>query len=288
MILSANEQVIHKDCFGRVTRAFGSSGRISFVILCGQPEGIGKRTLAKQAALALTKETNILNLIDEQKVSVSRIREMQEWAFICPFTGVKVLLLYSDSIAETSYNALLKILEEPPDYLRIIMVVNNRAVPVTILSRAMRLIVPSLSAEQVEEIFVSKGMLRTKAKTLAAAADGSIKNIESLMDIEGHVGRVDGALKYLLNRQVEVFLSVASKWGDNEIRVLNLITLCAKRWQFRPFAIAILPLDIIITLSKLKTEDIDKILSIFERDLRRRLKIFAFAEIVSIGRKERF
>ena len=288
MILSANEKIIHKDCFDRVTRAFGSDGHISFVVLCGQPEGIGKRTIAKQAALALAKETNILNLIDEQKVSVSRIREIQEWAFVCPFAGIKVLLLYSDSIAETSYNALLKILEEPPEYLRIIMVVNNRAVPITILSRAMRLIVPSLSAEQVEEIFVSKGMLRAKAKTLAAAADGSVKNIESLMDIEGHVSRVEGALKYLLNRQLEIFLSVASKWGDNEIRVLNLIALCAKRWQFRPFAIAILPLDIIITLSKLKTEDIDKILSIFERDLRRRLKIFAFAEIVSTGRKERF
>ena len=288
MILSVNEQVIHKDCFNRATKAFSLAGHVSFVILCGQPEGIGKRTLAKQTALSLAKEINILNLIDGQKVSVSQIREIQEWASICPFTGLKVLLLYSNSIAEAGYNALLKILEEPPEYLRIIMVVNDGVVPITILSRAMRLIVPPLSAEQVEGIFVSKGMLRTKAKALAAAADGSIKSIENLMDIEGYVGRVEGALKYLLNRQVEMFLSIASKWGDNEIRVLNLITLCAKRWQFRPFAIAILPLDIIITLSKLKIEDMDKILSIFERNLRRRLKIFAFAEIVSIGRKERF
>ena len=288
MILSVNERIIHKGCFNRATKAFSLDGHISFVILYGQPEGIGKRTLAKQVALSLTKETNILNLIDEQKISVSQIREIQEWAFVWPFTGMKVLLLYSDNIAESSYNALLKILEEPPEYLRIIMVVNNKIVPITILSRAMRLIVPSLSAEQIEEIFVLKGMLRTKAKTLAAAADGSIKNIESLLDVESNVSRVEGALKYLLNRQVEMFLSIASKWGDNEIRVLYLMILCAKRWQFRPFAIVILPLDAIIILSKLKTEDIDKILSIFERDLRRRLKIFAFAEIVSVGRKERF
>ena len=288
MILSVNETIIHKGCFSRVIKAFGSDGHISFVILYGQPEGIGKRTLAKQIALAFTKEINIFNLIDEQKVSVSQIRKIQEWAFICPFAGIKVLLLYSDNIAEIGFNALLKILEEPPEYLRVIMVVNNRAVPITISSRAMRLIVPPLSVEQVEEIFVAKGMLRTKAKALAIAADGSVKNIENLMDLESHVGRVEGALKYLLNRQVEIFLSVASKWGDGEIRVLNLMVLCAKRWQFRPFAVVILPLDIIIILSKLSTEDIDKILSIFERDLRRRLKIFAFAEIVSIGRKERF
>ena len=288
MILSANDRIIHRGCFDRVIKALNLDGHISFIILYGQPEGIGKRTLAKQAALALTKGTNILNLIDERKISVSQIREIQEWAFVCPFTGMKVLLLYSDNIAEASYNALLKILEEPPKYLRIVLVINNKTVPITISSRAMRIIVPPLSVEQVEEIFVAKGMLRTKAKALAVAADGSIKNIESLMDIEGHIGRVEGALKYLLNRQVEMFLSVASKWGDNELRVLNLITICAKRWQFRPFAMVILPLDIIITLSKLRVEDIDKILGIFERDLRRRLKIFAFAEIVSIGRKERF
>lgn len=288
MILSANEQVIHKDCFDKIIRAFDLGGHISFVILLGQPEGIGKRTLAKQVALSLAKETSILNLIDEDKIPVSQIRGIQEWAFVRPFAGLKVLLLHSNNISGAGYNALLKILEEPPEYLRIIMVINDGAVPVTISSRAMRLIVSPLSVGQVEEIFVSKGMLRAKAKRLAAAADGSVKNIENLMDIEDHVGRVGGALKYLLNRQVELFLSAASKWGDNEIKVLSLIALCAKRWQFRPFAIVVLPLDIIIILSKLKVEDLDHILDIFERNLRRRLKIFAFAEIVSIGRKERF
>lgn len=287
MILSVNEQVIHRDCLREVTKAFSSDGQISFVVLYGQPEGIGKRTLAKQIALALTKEVNILNLIDEEKVSVSRIREMQEWAVVWPFVGLKVILLYSN-IAVVGYNILLKILEEPPEYLRIILVVNDNSVPITISSRAMRLIVPPLSANQVEEIFVAKGMLRAKAQSLSVAADGSIRTIENLMDVEGCVSKVEGALKYLLNRQMEIFLSVASKWGDGEIKVLNLIVLCAKRWQFRPFAIVILPLDMIIILSKLTVEDLDKMLDIFERNLRRRLKIFAFAEIVSIGRKERF
>ena len=152
----------------------------------------------------------------------------------------------------------------------------------------MFLLVPPLSVEQVEEIFVMKGMLRTRAKVLAAAADGSVENIENLMDIESHVGRVEGALKYLFARQVELFLSVAARWGEHEIRVLSLIVLYAKRWQFRPFAVVILPLDVIVTLSKLEVEDLDKMLSIFGRRLRQRLKIFAFAELVSIGRKERF
>ena len=166
MILSVNEQVIHKDCFNKIMKALDSGGSISFVILSGQPRGIGKRFLAKQTALALTKKVNILNLIDEERVSVSRIREMQEWAAVRPFVGLKVLLLCSNSIAEVGYNMLLKTLEEPPEHLRIILVVNDNSVPITIRSRAMFLLVPPLSVEQVEEIFVMKGMLRTRAKVL--------------------------------------------------------------------------------------------------------------------------
>lgn len=276
--------VIHKQLFEHLT----SVGAARVVMLGGQPIGIGKRTVARQIADTFAKQVNHFDRLDKVTLSAIEIREAVHWAEVRPFSGYKLLLLNCDTISSNGFNSLLKLIEEPPNYLRIILTYSDRSrIPVTVFSRCLHFIVPRMTQEQVVECLANKGMLKQKAAQLAHSAEGSVTLAEQLMDLEGKAAAVIGAVKYLIDRKMEIFLLQATKWRD-ELIVLEQLMLFVKRWKYCPFPVAVFPIELIATLSKLTDVDIDRIIEIISRPIRPSLKVFAFAEIITTGRKERF
>lgn len=85
---------------------------------------------------------------------VLQIRNFSEWAHLSAESGKKVLIIENaDSMAESSRNALLKILEEPPqDTVFILTTPHRSAMLPTILSRVRTYSFFSRSREQQQEV----------------------------------------------------------------------------------------------------------------------------------------
>lgn len=281
-------QVIHKAILDSIVVALQAEACVPAVMLGGQPCGIGKRTLARRIASSLTKQVNHNDTLDNNSLSIGNLRTVVNWASTCPFSGLKIILLNCDAISDNGFNTLLKLLEEPPTYVRIILLYQYRSrIPITVFSRCTHFIIPVMTQQQVTDCLAAKGMLRQKAAQLAATADGSVTVAEQLMDLEGKSAMVIAAIKYLIDRQLEIFLAQTTKWKD-ELKVLEQLLLFVKRWQFRPFPMSVFPVELVATLARLAESDVDRILEIMSRPIRPSLKVFAFAEIISTGRRERF
>lgn len=161
-------------------------------------------------------------------------------------------------------------------------------IPVTVLSRAVNLVVPPLSDDQVCEILCGKGMLRVRAEAVSKACKGSVDEAGRLVELDGSATKVCSAIDYLLDRNVERFLFMSGKWSRDEFDILHKIMLEVRVWKYRPRPVFMVSFETLTMLSKLKEADVDNILKIFGGSIRQKLKVFAFAEIVSFGRKELF
>lgn len=84
-----------------------------------------------------------------------------------------VFVPYADQLNQSSSNALLKILEEPPERVHFVMAASaaERVLP-TIRSRSFLQAVPPLSAERIEAFLRGKGIEATTAREAARRALG--------------------------------------------------------------------------------------------------------------------
>ena len=168
-------------------------GRVGHAYLFSGREGMGKRLVALEFALALleatedTKTTRIIKGVHpdfreiepEEKgtISIEKIREAQEWLFLAPMEREKKVLLINEAHTMTreASNAFLKTLEEPPPHSTIILITSqaHRLLP-TILSRCQILRFPPLPQETVEEILMEMGMDPSRAREASTLARGSV------------------------------------------------------------------------------------------------------------------
>jgi DNA polymerase-3 subunit gamma/tau len=88
-----------------------------------------------------------------------------------------------------AFNAMLKTLEEPPDYVKFILATTDpQKIPVTVLSRCLQFnlkqVAPATIAERLALVLQSEGLAADPVplRTLAAAARGSMRDALSLLD----------------------------------------------------------------------------------------------------------
>lgn len=122
----------------RLSAAF-DSGRVAHsYLLCG-PDGSGKHTLARSMAAAMQctgrgelpcgvctacrkvlsgQHPDVITVNDPEHklIAVDVIRRMRADMFVRPNEGQRKIYILDQDMGEPSQNALLKILEEPPDY----------------------------------------------------------------------------------------------------------------------------------------------------------------------------
>ena len=140
-----------------------AAGRVSHCyLLCG-PEGSGKRTLAKILCAAMEctddrkkpcgacsacrkvltgQHPDVITVTDpdHKQISVDGIRTMRADAFIRPNEGTRKIYVIGQDMGAPAQNALLKILEEPPEYA-VFLLLTDRAEKLlpTIRSRCQEL-----------------------------------------------------------------------------------------------------------------------------------------------------
>lgn len=189
------------------------AGRIGHAYLFCGTRGTGKTTVAKILARAVNCEhlkdgspcnecdtckgilsgtsTNVIEIDAASNNGVDNIREIREEVSYRPTQGkYKVYIIDEVHMLSTgAFNALLKTLEEPPEYVIFILATTEvNKIPVTILSRCQRynfhrISIDTISA-RVKELLDKEGV-QTEDRAIryiAKAADGSMRDALSLTD----------------------------------------------------------------------------------------------------------
>ena len=174
-------------------------------------KGLGKYA----AALALSKEltnNNVADMIDvtnerygiktnTSNTSVQTIRAARSDAYIRPYSNKKVFIInHADDLNAESQNALLKVLEEPPEYCVFILIAenDNKLLP-TIRSRAITKRFAPLSEAALLDRLKNKyqGIDVTLAAMLAGGSEGRAEELMQEEELATFYEKTKNALKGL-------------------------------------------------------------------------------------------
>ena len=169
---------------------------------------------------------DIITLTHEKpnSIGVDDIREqLNDDIVIKPYYSSRKIYILSDAaiMTEEAQNALLKTLEEPPEYAVIMLLTDNkeRMLP-TILSRCVCLNIKPVSRDRIREYLkIKKGLTGRAADVAVAFARGSIGRAE-MLSASGEYAAVMNSVTEVLSRIKDLSISeeldFISKISDNK------------------------------------------------------------------------
>jgi DNA polymerase-3 subunit delta' len=170
------------------------SGHVSHAYLFLGPAGVGKYTTALEMARAVVLSSDpqgeaywregvhpdfkLIEKADKKSlIGIEQVtNEIEPWLALKPYRSKRRVVIVKDAhlLSLPAANALLKTLEEPPEYAVIILVADENNLLETIISRCQSVKFDSLREEDLTAYLTGQGMELIKAANLARLAQGSI------------------------------------------------------------------------------------------------------------------
>ena len=121
---------------------------------------------------------------DKTVITIKQMKELRKLAALKPMVGRRRVFIVdeAESMSEEAANAVLKILEEPPLFVQIVLLSENReSMLPTILSRCRVLTFQPVSDEEVEKALLERGIPPDHARIRAIVCRG---NIEKALEMD--------------------------------------------------------------------------------------------------------
>lgn len=245
-------------------------GRLHHAYLFSGTRGVGKTSIARLFAKGLNCETGItatpcgecanckaieegrfIDLIEIDAASRTKVedtRELLDNVQYKPTVGrFKVYLIDEvHMLSRHSFNALLKTLEEPPEYVKFLLATTDpQKLPITILSRCMQFHLRALDQTQIAEhleFILNQEKIPYElpaVEKLAKAAQGSIRDSLSLTDQAIAVSNANitlEAVQQMLgliddNQPIELISALAQADGEKAMAVIQTVAEKGVDWQ---------------------------------------------------------
>ena len=200
-------------------------------------DGVGKNTFAREFAKVLLKSKHLDNnpdfiCIEPQgaSIKIAQIRSLQSDVIIKPHTNYKIYVINdAQKMTIESQNALLKTLEEPPKYVIIILLTNNKnALLDTIKSRCDIVKFLPIPFIELKNYLNEKGIDGKKASILATFSRGSISKALELSESSDFMlmrEDIQNNIQTMLEKNVVDILELPNKYEkykENIIEVLDI------------------------------------------------------------------
>ncbi|AIZ78429.1 DNA polymerase III subunit gamma/tau [Actinobacillus equuli] len=245
-------------------------GRLHHAYLFSGTRGVGKTSIARLFAKGLNCETGItatpcgecanckaieegrfIDLIEIDAASRTKVedtRELLDNVQYKPTVGrFKVYLIDEvHMLSRHSFNALLKTLEEPPEYVKFLLATTDpQKLPITILSRCMQFHLRALDQAQIanhlEFILQQENIPYESAaiEKLAKAAQGSIRDSLSLTDQAIAVSNANISLPIVQqmlgliddHQPIELVTALAQADGEKAMSVIQSVAEKGVDWS---------------------------------------------------------
>jgi DNA polymerase-3 subunit gamma/tau len=233
--------VVGQDSIVSILLSAIKQNRMAHALLFTGGRGVGKTTLARLVAKSLVcigdnkpcnncfqckgvDDFNSLDVIEidgASNTSVDDVRELRENAKYQP-TSAKYKIFIIDEVhmlSQNAFNALLKILEEPPSHIIFIFATTEvHKLPKTILSRCQRYDFKRFSENTVylnlKDIIKKENYSfeEEAVKLLAKLSDGSMRDALSMLEQVLHLG-----LEHYTNQDVSLVLGVIDHQSVKEL-----------------------------------------------------------------------
>ncbi|EJZ69986.1 DNA polymerase III subunit delta' [Lachnoanaerobaculum sp. OBRC5-5] len=206
---------------------------ISHAYILAGDKGIGKSKIAREFAMELICEKHTgcgecpacrqfladaypdffyMDADGKESIGIDRIREnIVNDVSIRPYHGkVKIYIIdEADKMTVGAQNALLKTIEEPPEYVVILLLVRNMSLLLeTIRSRCIKLLLSAVSNDRIKSWLVEKGISEDVATVVASYSNGAPGIAKVMAESEDFAG--------MYNQNVE-FLKKISEASINDI-----------------------------------------------------------------------
>jgi DNA polymerase III subunit delta' len=168
---------------------------------------------------------------DGNSIKIEQIRELIKKVYEKPIVSNKKVYIINDSnlMTKEAQNSLLKTLEEPPEYVSIILIASNENLFLpTIKSRCTKIMFKKLTDNELKTILERKYNKLNIQELVLKIADGSVNKAESLdgkEELYNKVNRIYSSLENvniikLINSKEDIF-----KDKEQAIEMLEYINL---------------------------------------------------------------
>ena len=192
-------EVLGQDHITEILRAALEQGKIAHAYLLTGPRGVGKTSVARILAYEINKlpydeDATHLDIIEIDAASnngVDDIRNLREKSQVAPVSATKKVYIIDEvhMLSKQAFNALLKILEEPPEHVVFILATTDvDRLPATIISRVQQFYFHPISAnviaKQLSRIAELEGFKiePDAAKLIAEHSHGGFRDAISSLD----------------------------------------------------------------------------------------------------------